>query len=220
MRPNYFCLLLLLICGSALSQSREKREADIRMANQLEETHVFRQNPTDSTLRVLHYVENYDSRGRAIAKRTYDTRGHHLSYWQFEYPTDSTRVVLILMDDGRVIGKQQKPYNMLDRPQAMPEFNKNKTLQYEYNEDGQLSKVWSISPNWKDILHASYTYSPEGWLLESRQRKPRKDAPFYYLVHTYDRNYDGTIYRLTTTADDIVESIEYYVHTRLIEDEE
>jgi|GEM_PF-3831361 len=206
-------LSILLLQAQGFSQSRQKREADLRKANKLEETHVFLQDVEDSNKRNLYYVENYDRLGRVIAKRTYNRLGRYQSYLHFEYPTDSTRVFISLSDDGRVLNKLQKPYDLLDRPSPTPQFNKNKNLKFEYNTQGQLTKVWQLS-KYADRLRVENVYSPEGWLLEETHRIPRKDDDPYYLTYSYSRDSNGLIEQVVTKRDDgTIESKALYTHT-------
>ena len=214
MRSITLLLLLWLVGTTTYGQSREKREADLRKANKIEETHVFLQDPEDSNKQRLYFVENYDSQGRIIARRTYNVLGRYQSYLQYDYPTDSTRVMLSLSNDGRVLNKVQKPYNLQDKPSLRPKFNSKKNLRFEYTPDGQVTEVWYVNPNWKDRLQAAYEYGPEGWLIKSTQIVPRKDAPHIYRIRTFERDKSGNILRKVTSTDDgTIESVETYTHT-------
>jgi len=211
---NIILPLILLISSVCLSQSIWKKQADLRQKNQIKETTIYLQNPQNSKQKRIWDWELYDRNGRLIESKRFLPNGKVKSHYQFEYPTDKTRVLIVLNKRGKEEKRIDQQFDLSNDKEQMVSESESGILGYEYDENGNTTKVWRIKESPK-LLQLEIFYDENDLRIKEKQVINKRDGSFYISTRIYERDKEGNILKITSYGEnDVIESIELHDHEK------
>ena len=155
----------------------------------------------------------FDKEGRLIESKRYLANGKLNTHYRFEYPTNKTRILISVNNRGKEIERIDQNFDLSDEKEPLEEFNKRKTLRYEYDEKGNTTKVWRISEN-PPLLQTEVFYDSNSLRTKENLLVTKQDGSTYIMTRVYERDESGNILKITSEAEGKVDSIEIHEHKK------
>jgi uncharacterized protein YxeA len=211
---NIILPLILLISNVCLSQSIWKKQADLRKENGIKETTIYQQNPKNSEQKRIWDWELYDRNGRLIESKRFQPNGKVKNHYKFEYPTDKKRVLVILNKRGKEKERIKQRFDLSNDKKTLISESENGIFGYEYDDNGNTTKVWRIKENPKQ-LQTEIFYDENNLRIKENLRINKRDGSSYISKRIYERDEEGNILKILTYGEDnSIESIEIHEHRK------
>ena len=210
---KFTLILALLLPVFGFSQTIWKKEADLRKQNKIKETRKYVQSVENPESKWLRDWLFYDRSGRLIESKRYRNNGEVETHHKFEYLNQTTRILIILNADGQESNRIEQEFDLTDTPKPLKSTNSSGILGFEYDEHGNLTKVWRIKENPK-VLQQEAFYDENNLPYKKINRVRKRDASHFYQTSFYERDEDGNILKITTESNGNVIGISIYEHKK------
>jgi len=207
-------LLTLLISISSFSQTLWKKQADLRKKNNIKETKIYQQNPENSKQTRLWDWNFFDKEGRIVESKRYLPNGKFKTHYKFEYPNNKSRILIYLNDDGKETKRVEQEYDLSGEKEPQIEISKSGIFRYEYDENGNKTKVWNIKKNPKTLQTEVFFDENNLRIKEKLLITDRKNKTTYIMTRIYERDEDGNILKITSEVKGEIDSIEIHEHEK------
>ncbi|MGJ8551244.1 hypothetical protein [Winogradskyella wichelsiae] len=207
-------LIALLISFSNFSQSIWKKGADLYKNNNVKEVKIYQLNPENENQKRLWDSESYDREGRIIEKKRFQSNGKFESHYKFEYPNDKSRILISFDKKGKEIKRIDQEYDLSDDENPLIKYSESGFFEYEYDENGNITKVWRIKTDPKQLQTENF-YNENGHLIKSKSLITNRDRKSTYIsTSTYELDKDGNILKITTESKGKTTSIAVYEYKK------
>jgi len=188
----------LIITYSSFSQSMWKKAADKYKQNNIKEVKIYQTNVENKNQKRLWDWEFYDRDGRLIEKKRFKKNGKFESHYKFEYPNKKSRILISFDKKGNEIKRIDQEFDLSDDKNPLNQFSESGFFEYEYNENGGITKVWRIKDEPKRLQTENF-YNEKGYLIKSKSLVFTSDRKTTFIsTSTYDLDenvvYDPTEY--------------------------
>lgn len=206
--------LALIISFSSFSQSMWKKEADRYKQNGIKEVKIYLLDLEHQNEKRLWDWEFYDKNGRMIEKKRFQPNGALESHFKFEYPNDTSRILISYNDKGKEIKRVDQEFDLSGDKNPQNQYSKNGAFEYEYNKAGDVTKVWRVKDNPKR-LQTENVYDEKGFLIESKSLVFTNNQKSNYIsTSTYCVDNTGNISKITTEANGTITSVAIYEYVK------
>ncbi|WP_189362866.1 hypothetical protein [Algibacter mikhailovii] len=207
-------LLTLIITYSGFSQSMWKKVADKYKQNNIEEVKIYQQNVENKNQKRLWDWEFYDREGRLIEKKRFQSNRKFESHYKFEYPNNKSRILISFDKKGNEIKQIDQEFDLSNDKNPLIKFSESGFFEYEYNKNGDITKVWRIKDDPKRLQTENF-YNEKGYLIKSKSLVFTSDRKSTFIsTSTYDLDENGSILKITTESNGKVKSIAVYEYKK------
>lgn len=213
MKKAILLAVVFLISFSGLSQSIWKKLADVRKDNKIKETSVYLVNLENPEEKRLWDWNSYDRAGKLVESKRYLPNGNIKTHYKFEHPSAKTRVLISLDKRGKEIERIEQVYDLSGEKEPLKEFSDNGFFRYEYDENGNTTKVWRIKEK-PELLQTEVVFDENDLRILVKSLVFGQNGSTYISTSKYERDSEGNIMKVTIEAKGKTTNIEIHEHIK------
>ncbi len=206
-------LTTLLISCSGFSQSIWKKLADVRKNNKIKETCIYQVDLENPNKKRLWDWNSYDREGRLVESKRYFPNGKIKTHYKFEHPSPKTRILISLDKREKEIERIDQEYDLSGKKEPLKEFSDNGIFRYEYDENGNTTKVWRIKEK-PELLQTEVEFDENNLRVLVKSLVFSRDRSTYISNSKFERDSEGNIKKVTYEAKGKTTSIEIHEHKK------
>lgn len=206
-------LTTFLISCSGFSQSIWKKLADVRKNNKIKETSIYQVDLENPNKKRLWDWNSYDREGRLVESKRYFPNGKIKTHYKFEHPNPKNRILISLDKRGKVIERINQEYDLSGEKEPLKEFSDNGIFRYEYDENGNTTKVWRIKEK-PELLQTEVEFDENNLRVLVKSLIFSRDRSTYISTGKFERDSEGNIKKVKYEAKGKTTSIEIHEHNK------
>lgn len=191
-----------------------KKKADLYKRNGIKEVKIYQINTYNKNEKRLWDWEFYDREGRLIEKKRFNSNSTLKTHYKFEYPNNKSRILISLDSNGNELKRDNQNFDLSNENNTLKKFSDDGYFEYEYNDNGDITKVWRIKENPK-LLQTENIYNENGYLVISKRlvfTKKRKSS--FISINSYTLDENGNILKIITESKGIIRNVVVYEYEK------